>query len=181
MITRFKTLILGSIWITMCSYNNVNAKVEDLYIIDTPVTEAMSVLEPTMEGNIRGKVSFIVVPEGVHIIADITGLEPGEHGFHIHEGGDCSAPGAHFNPTNKSHGGPNSIERHAGDFGNVLADEKGHAHYDRIDKIITLDGSHSIIGKSVIVHEKADDLVSQPTGNAGNGVACGVIEAIRSK
>jgi Cu-Zn family superoxide dismutase len=105
---------------------------------------------------------------------------PGPHGFHIHEKGDCSAAdassaGGHFNPTGKPHGGPDSDARHAGDFGNIEADATGNARYSRTFSDLTLDGESSIIGKAIIVHQKADDLKTQPSGDAGGRIGCGVI------
>lgn len=145
--------------------------------------KAIAGLSATKEGQVRGIVTFTVVDNGVEIVADIEGLTPGKHGFHIHEHGDCSTPdassaGGHFNPTNKKHGSPDSEERHVGDLGNIEADEHGIAHYERIDSVITLNGVNSIIGRGVIVHEKADDFKTQPTGDSGARVACGVIEVV---
>jgi Cu-Zn family superoxide dismutase len=144
------------------------------------VTKAVATLSPTQGNNVSGVVTFTKVDGGVKIVADVSGLTPGQHGFHIHEFGDCSAPdaasaGGHFNPMHRQHGGPDSEMRHAGDFGNLDADASGKAHYERLDKVISLDGPESIIGHAVIVHAKADDLKSQPSGNAGARVACGVI------
>lgn len=146
-------------------------------------TSAQVQLEPTKGNELSGTVTFTVVPEGVLVEADLDGLKPGKHGFHVHEHGDCSAPdassaGGHFNPTNSKHGGPDSPERHVGDLGNLEADQDGHAHYSRVDKLIKLDGPNSIIGKSIIVHADPDDLTSQPAGNAGARIACGKIEAV---
>ncbi len=131
--------------------------------------------------DIRGTVTFTKVPNGIKIIADVDGLKPGKHGFHVHEHGDCSghdgkAAGGHFNPTNSKHGGPDSSERHVGDLGNLVADDNGHAHYERIDALISFEGPNSILGKSIIIHADADDYVTQPTGNAGARIACGKIE-----
>lgn len=147
-------------------------------------SKAKATLKPTKGNNVTGEVIFTIVPEGVKIVADIDGLTPGTHGFHVHEFGDCSAPdassaGAHFNPANKKHGGPDAEERHVGDLGNIVADEKGHAHYERIDKEIKLSGTNNIVGRSVIVHEKADDFKTQPTGDAGSRQACGRIDAVK--
>ena len=144
------------------------------------VANGVAVLSPTKGSNVSGVVTFTKVDGGVMIIADVTGLTPGKHGFHIHEFGDCSAAdatsaGGHFNPHRIEHGAPDASTRHAGDFGNLEADESGRAHYERVDTVISLKGAHSIIGHGVIVHEKVDDLKSQPTGNAGARVACGVI------
>jgi len=144
------------------------------------VTRAVAVLSPTKGSNVSGTVTFTQVNGGVRIVADVTGLTPGEHGFHIHEFGDCSAPdatsaGGHFNPRHMQHGAPDASARHAGDFGNLEANGAGKAHYDRVDKMISLNGAESIVGHGVIVHEKVDDFITQPTGNAGARVACGVI------
>ena len=145
-----------------------------------PVTKATAELSPTKGSTVAGLVTFTKVEGGVNIVADVTGLAPGKHGFHVHEFGDCSAPdassaGGHFNPHHSDHGAPGAALRHAGDFGNLEADESGKAHYERVDKIISLNGADSIVGHAVIVHEKVDDLKTQPTGNAGARVACGVI------
>lgn len=143
--------------------------------------QAQAILHATKGNQAEGVVTFTEVPGGVRIVADINYLEPGKHGFHIHEFGDCSAPdgssaGGHFNPKKTKHGSPDSLERHAGDLGNIVANDKGQAHYERLDKLIVLDGPDTIIGRSVVVHANADDFVTQPTGNAGGRVACGVIE-----
>jgi Cu-Zn family superoxide dismutase len=144
------------------------------------VTKAVAVLSSTKGNSVSGTVTFTKVDGGVKIVADVTGLTPGLHGFHIHEFGDCSAAdatsaGGHFNPHHMQHGGPDAAVRHAGDFGNLEADASGKAHYERVDTMISLEGADSIVGHGVIVHEKADDLKTQPTGNAGARVACGAI------
>lgn len=127
-----------------------------------------------------GLVVFIRVSDGIHVTADVVNLSPGKHGFHIHEYGDCSAPdsssaGGHFNPEKKFHGAPTEMVRHAGDLGNITADSNGKAHLEWTDKLLSFQGPHSIIGRAVIVHTGEGDLKSQPTGNAGSRVACGVI------
>lgn len=144
------------------------------------MTKAVAVLSPTKGSIASGTVTFTKLQTGVKIVADVSGLTPGPHGFHVHEFGDCSAPdassaGGHFNPSRAQHGAPNSPLRHAGDFGNLVADVSGKAHYERVDTMISFDGANSIIGRAVIVHENVDDLKTQPTGNAGGRVACGVI------
>lgn len=142
---------------------------------------AVAMLNPTAGNSTRGTVYFVPVKDGVRVVAHVTGLTPGKHGFHVHEKGDCSAPdgtsaGGHFNPEKAQHGGPHSTARHAGDFGNITANEAGVAHYDSVDHHLKLEGISSVIGKAVIVHAQEDDLKTQPTGNAGARVACGVIE-----
>lgn len=150
--------------------------------VATDIKTAKSVLHPTQGNNVSGTVTFMTQDEGVRVVADLEGLTPGEHGFHIHEFGDCSAPdgssaGGHFNPTKRKHGGPDSSERHVGDLGNITADSSGKAHYDRVDTVIQLNGEDSIVGHSVVVHAKSDDFVTQPTGDSGGRVACGIINA----
>ncbi len=144
------------------------------------VKKAICELYPTAGNKAQGTVTFEEVKGGMKVIADISGLTPGKHGFHIHEYGDCSAPngtsaGGHFNPENVKHGGPTDKVRHVGDMGNVVADASGHAHLEYIDNMLSFRGPHNILGRGIIVHAGADDFVSQPTGNAGARVACGVI------
>lgn len=144
------------------------------------VTRAVAVLHPTEGSTVNGVVWFTETEAGIKIEAQVEGLEPGEHGFHIHEFGDCSSAdgksaGGHFNPEAVPHAGPEAAKRHVGDLGNLQADENGVAHYERVDTVISFSGAHSIIGRGVIVHAKADDLSSQPTGAAGARIACGVI------
>jgi superoxide dismutase, Cu-Zn family len=146
----------------------------------TPL-KAVAVLHPTAGNKVGGTVTFTEVADGVQVRAEITGLTHGNHGFHIHEFGDCTAAdaasaGAHFNPTNKPHAGPDAPERHVGDMGNVQADVSGKAKLDYVDHEISLtNDQRSAIGRSVVVHAKADDLKSQPAGDSGARVACGVI------
>jgi Cu-Zn family superoxide dismutase len=141
-------------------------------------------LAPTANQTARGEVTFTAEAGGVHVVGSFSGLVFGEHGFHVHEKGDCSAPdgtsaGGHFNPATKPHAAREAAERHAGDLGNLKADPYGLARVDFVDATLSLSGPNSIIGKAVIVHEKADDFKTQPTGNAGARFACGVIEAAK--
>ncbi len=147
---------------------------------DQQVVKAVAVLHPTTGNKVTGVVTFTRAPDGINVVADVEGLTPGMHGFHVHQYGDCSAPnadsaGGHFNPEGMPHGGPMSRERHVGDLGNITADKDGKAHFEWTDKLLSLEGRDSIIGRGLIVHAMADDLVSQPAGNAGPRVACGVI------
>jgi Cu-Zn family superoxide dismutase len=154
---------------------------KDLTTIDeTNVVKAIAVLQPTEGNSARGIVTFTKEATGMKIVADVEGLTPGKHGFHIHEFGDISAPdassaGGHFNPNNTKHGAPADFKRHAGDLGNLEANEDGKAHYERIDVHPTFVGSHNILGRAVIIHQNEDDFETQPTGNAGPRIACGVI------
>ncbi|MFB0516257.1 MAG: superoxide dismutase family protein [Candidatus Neomarinimicrobiota bacterium] len=152
---------------------------------DQPLTaRAVAVLHPTEGCSAGGMVTFTRTDEGIRIVAHLHGLEPGPHGFHIHEYGDCSAPdgtsaGGHFNPTGAPHGGPADDQRHLGDLGNVTADESGHASLEVVDAHLSLEGPHSILGRAVVLHTQADDLTSQPSGAAGARIACGVIGLAR--
>jgi Cu-Zn family superoxide dismutase len=144
------------------------------------IAKAIAVLNPTQNNKVTGTVTFSKVELGVKVVADIKGLTPGAHGFHIHQFGDCSAPnadsaGGHYNPAGKPHGAPESGERHAGDLGNLVADSSGRAYLERTDTLISLTGPNSVIGRGIIIHEASDDMTTQPTGNAGARVACGVI------
>ena len=143
-------------------------------------TQASTIINPTEGNQAQGTVEFTLEAGGVRVIANLTGLTEGDHGFHIHEKGDCSAAdgtsaGGHFNPEGKAHGAPDAAERHVGDLGNITAAASGQATYNRLDTHLDLDGTNSIIGLAVIVHALPDDF-SQPTGAAGARVGCGVIE-----
>jgi len=142
--------------------------------------KAICVLHPTEGSNVSGTVTFTREGEQVKIVADIEGLTPGKHGFHIHEFGDCSASdgtsaGGHFNPENTKHGGPDDEIRHVGDLGNVEAGDDGTAHLQMTDSMVSMQGEHSIIGRAVVIHAGEDDFSSQPTGAAGARLACGII------
>lgn len=136
------------------------------------------------DGSDMGVVTFTQEADGVHVVARVDGIEtPGLHGFHIHETGDCSAgdftsAGGHFNPEGVAHACPPDTPRHAGDFGNIEIGEDGVGNLDETSDLVTLQrGSTSILGKAVIVHGGEDDCASDPTGNAGDRLACGVIQA----
>ena len=143
------------------------------------ITKAVALLTPTKGSDVKGRVTFTQDGHSIHVHAEITGLSPGEHGFHVHEFGvwseDGMASGGHFNPTKASHAGPDSAKRHVGDLGNVTANDKGVATLDVDDPHMSFHGASSIIGRGLVVHEKVDDLKTQPTGNAGGRLAVGVI------
>ncbi len=132
---------------------------------------------------ITGTVTFSESGDGVEIQAHVENAPAGPHGFHIHEVGDCSAAdftsaGGHFNPADVPHGGPDDMERHAGDLGNIEIGEDGTGHLTMSSELLTVaEGPVSVVGRAVVLHETADDLVSQPTGAAGARLACGVIAA----
>ncbi|HYM60388.1 MAG TPA: superoxide dismutase family protein [Thermoanaerobaculia bacterium] len=142
---------------------------------------ASATLASTSGSTVSGSVHFTELKDGeVEVKADLTGLTPGMHGFHIHEKGDCGDnaknAGGHFNPGSLAHGAPTDVSHHAGDFGNVTADAKGEVHTTFTTHSVTVAaGPNSVVGHAVVVHEKDDDLKSQPAGNAGGRFACGVV------
>ncbi|PVF94629.1 hypothetical protein CPB86DRAFT_633253 [Serendipita vermifera] len=152
---------------------------------DNPIY-AVAVLKGT--GNVNGTVYFTQDAQGnpVKITGEIWGLDPNaDRGFHVHQYGDltngCTSTGAHYNPTNQTHGGPEDAVRHVGDLGNIHSDENGIAHLDFTDSVIALSGDYSILGRGIVVHTGTDDLGrggnenSTTTGNSGGRAACGVI------
>ena len=147
-----------------------------------PVTSAVCVLQPLGGSGVEGAITFVQKDGYVLIDAEISGLAPGKHGFHIHEYGDChdsdgTCAGGHFNPTGMPHGGPRDAMRHAGDLGNLTADKEGIADFEIKDKVIRLTGDHSILGRGIIIHADPDDFKTQPSGNSGKRIACGAIVA----
>ena len=142
-----------------------------------------AVLKPTQGNSAAGSVAFRQDGDAVLVTAEVTGLTPGAHGFHIHEKGDCSAPdatsaGGHFNPTGKPHGNPDHADHHGGDMPQLVADASGIARLSvRLPGLSVSDGPTSVLGRGVIVHAAPDDFKTQPTGNSGARVACGVIAA----
>jgi Cu-Zn family superoxide dismutase len=157
---------------------------------DAVITKAVATVGPSksattqpVNNNVTGTVTFTLDGDHLTFVADIDGLAPNtDHGFHIHEKGDLSDPdlksaGGHFNPTKEKHGGPNSPHHHAGDLGNLTADANGHAHLEGMVMHASFTGDTSILGRSVIIHSKPDDLKSQPSGESGARIAGGVIKA----
>ncbi|KAI5099854.1 superoxide dismutase [Cu-Zn], partial [Silurus meridionalis] len=153
-------------------------------VLTNMANKAVCVLKGT--GEVTGTVYFEQQGEGaVTVTGEINGLTPGLHGFHVHAFGDntngCISAGPHYNPFNKTHGGPDDENRHVGDLGNVTAGSDGVAHISIVDKHLSLTGAYSIIGRTMVIHEKEDDLgkgkneESLKTGNAGARLACGVI------
>ena len=146
------------------------------------VESANAKLRPKSGSSVEGSVSFRHDAErnGLLISIEASGLEPGLHGFHIHETGNCSGEnastaGGHFNPENNEHGDPNNASSHAGDLGNIRVADDGSVQHRVFSKTLTFTGETSVVGKAVVIHQQADDLESQPSGAAGKRVACGVI------
>jgi len=147
-------------------------------------------LEPKSDSKINGEIVIVEkFPGIVDFIVTIDGLKANSvHGFHIHENGDCSSDdaksaGGHFSPSNHNHGAMNSANSHAGDLGNLVADKDGFIRTTisksglTLDSRLRADNIHLIKDKSMIVHNKKDDYSTQPSGNAGKRIACGVIKS----
>lgn len=151
--------------------------------VPTDAPRATASLQPTKGNKTFGEATFEQVGDKMRVVVYVQGLKPGsEHGLHIHEAGDCSSGDGmsakgHFNPHTKPHGHPASSERHAGDLPALKAASNGRAKVDtEVDLITIAPGPGSIVGRAVIVHADPDDYKTQPTGNAGARLACGVIQ-----
>lgn len=198
-ILKYKVIIAVLILlIILVIWFNETIREEIMRFISHDDVSAICVINPTIEcPNVRGIVKFKENGKKgtVTITFDLSGLTPGEHGAHIHKYGNtlpdytchppdvtgtcCMNAGPHYNPTNKSHG---SLDTgHIGDFGNILADEKGNVYEVMESTTLKLVGAHSIIGRALIIHKNKDDLghgnnsESKKTGNSGPRVACGVV------
>jgi Cu-Zn family superoxide dismutase len=144
---------------------------------------ATAQLEPRSGSNVSGKLTFTQIGDVVRVTGEISGHTKGPKAMHIHEKGDCSAAdgmstGGHFNPHKMKHGGPYDPAKHAGDLGNISFNAEGVAKVNFTVGDISVSSSKAdgIIGKAVIVHAAVDDFKTDPTGNAGGRVACGVIK-----
>jgi superoxide dismutase, Cu-Zn family len=148
---------------------------------------AQAVLEPAKETpGFSGRVIFYQAGSQVRVVADVTGVSPpGNHGFHVHENGKCerdpgkdfASAGGHFNPGGTPHACPDAASHHAGDLGNIVINADGTGHVDVTTSALSLSGASSVVGRAVILHAAPDDCTTQPTGNAGGRLACGVIAA----
>lgn len=144
-----------------------------------PPVVAIADVKATADDSVMGAITFEQAADGgmITISGQFTGLKPGKHAIYIHEQGDCSGKGkkigTHLNPTKAKHGPPSSGMRHAGDFGNVEADDTGTASFSMQTDSVSMvaDRPDSVIGRSVVIHAKADD----KKGSGGAPVACGVI------
>jgi Cu-Zn family superoxide dismutase len=164
-------LILGTLALTLCLSTTAVAATGTAHIRGT-----------VEDSELSGELSFEDTPAGLKISGNLEKVAMGEHGFHIHEFGDCSdegkAAGSHFNPDSKPHGhamrdGTKNV--HPGDMGNVNVGADGKANVDVVLPNVTLSsGKYSVAGRAVVLHEKKDDF-GQPTGNAGGRIGCGPI------
>ncbi len=146
---------------------------------EAPAEVAVAQVQPTVGNEVSGTVKFTRRGDDTLVEIALAHLTPGTHGFHVHEKGDCSAPdgmsaGGHFNPDGHQHGAQDG-PHHTGDLGNVVAGADGTVNLNEHIKGLLISGDHGVAGRAVIVHANADDLKTQPTGNAGKRLACGTI------
>ena len=149
---------------------------------DKGAGSAVAQLQSTTGNTANGTVNFMQSGDKVQVRGEIRGLKPNvEHGFHVHEKGDCSSgdgisAGGHFNPDGKPHGSPDTMAHHSGDFPSLKSDASGVAKFSFETAAIAVgSGPNDVHGKGLIVHKDPDDYKTQPTGNSGARVACAVI------
>ncbi|MBA2938015.1 superoxide dismutase family protein [Paenibacillus sp. CGMCC 1.16610] len=174
------TVSLGLLVLTGCQ------SVKSTATAEAGSTPPLEVTLIGASGQTVGMAQLAAAPEGVQIDLQVSGLTPGAHGFHIHEKAACDAPtfdsaGAHFNPMHKEHGFLNPKGAHAGDLPNLVVDEQGNGRLSTVTKSVVLlpDKPNSLFkpgGTSLVIHEKADDLKTDPSGNSGKRIACGAVK-----
>ena len=144
---------------------------------------AMAIIQPTSQGTASGQAHFTQVADGVEMKVTMQGLTPGEHAIHVHANADCGNAGEnagpHWNPTGEEHGKWGSSPYHRGDIGNLVADAQGNATLTFTSNVWSIGGTPDtdVVGRTVIVHASSDDFKTQPTGNAGGRIACGVVQS----
>jgi Cu-Zn family superoxide dismutase len=125
---------------------------------------------------ISGVATFDEIRDGLLIALDLQGAPPGEHAIFVCSGRDCGDPGAHFNPAKAAHGSRRADSHHAGDLGNVFVDANGVGHFEVVCQDLSVhEGTSTVLGRTLVMFERADDFTTQPTGNAGRKLACGSI------
>jgi len=160
------------------------AEVTETTTAQAPAATNLGSADVTLQSKdpgVSGTVHFTQEAGGVHVVADLSGLKPGRHGFHLHENGVCTPPdfksaGGHWNPGHAAHACMPTEPRHAGDMGNVTAGADGKAHLDVVLTGVSFSGPNSVVGKAVVLHAGEDDCKSQPAGNSGDRLACGVVQ-----
>lgn len=143
---------------------------------DVGIRTAVAEIHPLDGSTVNGTVTFTETDDAVEITGTVTGLQPGSHGFHIHSGLRCTEPGDHYNPDNEEHGAPGDDDRHLGDLGNLETGPDSSATFEQTNSMIELVGEDTIVGHALIIHQGEDDYTTQPSGDSGPKVGCGIIE-----
>jgi superoxide dismutase, Cu-Zn family len=171
--------------LTVCFFMFSACRTFQPSVSGTSKLRAQAEITPLLGATANGTVAFTEQAAGIRITGKIEGLPRlSQHGFHVHEKGDCSAPdgssaGPHFNPAKTEHGAPQN--GHAGDLGNIMADNNGIAEIDIFKPGVSLASSDTtFVGHSLIIHAQVDDMQSQPAGAAGARIACGVITEVKA-
>ena len=190
---RLALVLFSALTLTACAEDAADAPATSTFepnagpeATTSDETVARAIIDELDGSGVTGTVTFREVEDATTVRISLAGLTPGEHGFHVHEGDGCGpdstgtpggAAGGHFNPLVSEHGAPTAApsDRHAGDLGNVTANAEGIVAGTVVDSVLTLAGPTSVIGHAVVVHAGADDLTSQPSGDAGSRVGCGVV------
>lgn len=154
-----------------------------LLALPSLAADTVSAVLKDASGNEVGKATLVATPSGVLIRLDLTGVPPGEHAFHIHTVGKCEPPdfksaGAHFNPDETKHGFMNGDGPHAGDMPNLHVPDSGKLQVEVLDSMVSLSEDPALLdadGAALVIHAGADDYKTDPAGNAGDRIACGVI------
>jgi len=170
-------LICGLIALIGCE------KVQKTLTTPTPSKQAIAIINPTSGSTVTGMAVFTLTGTTIMLSIEIKNTPPGVHAVHIHENGDCSSPdgksaGGHWNPTEVAHGKWGEGEFHLGDIGNITVGDDGTGSIELSTELweIGMGSIQDVVGKGIIVHAGADDFMSQPSGNAGARIGCGVIE-----
>lgn len=149
-----------------------------------PPKKVVSDMHSDKYPGVKGTVTIEDLPKEYKITTDLSGLKPQSRlGFHVHQNGACEGPdyksaGDHFNPHHLPHGSPAGHKKHSGDFGNLMTNAQGESKQEFIVPKEDGEGIDKLVNKSVLIHAKADDLKTQPAGNSGDRVACGIIKPI---
>jgi Cu-Zn family superoxide dismutase len=183
-----KTILWLSVWLLAACKSVPNVESQAGTFSEKEVIQgelfASAQLDAKSGSEASGKAWFTKTAKGVQIAVSISNVTPGPHGIHVHEKGDCSSldassAGGHYNPTHLAHGPSDPKRFHAGDLGNIIIGEDGTGV---LNLAIPATRFHAkfpdwsqLIGKSIVLHAKTDDLVSQPAGDSGDRIACGII------
>lgn len=182
-VLSISVMVFCSVLIIACSSGKKQEENNSNEQIQVAPVSATAILNSASGSTVQGKATFEQVGDNtVRMTLEVENLSPGDHALHLHEIGDCSAPdatsaGGHWNPTGMNHGKRGEGQYHVGDVINLVAGEDGKVSWSEEVNGWTIGGAEvsNIVGRAVVIHDKPDDFVSQPSGAAGSRVACGVI------